>query len=464
MAPWRRIALSVVGLVAATAVSSQAATGSNWAAFLASPLHSSVSADPTVTPAKVAALSKTWTWKPPAISGRPAATLYSTPDVVSGTVYEGTDTGVFYAISLSTGKVKWTDDLKAYQLKRTCEGFGFVASPTAATDPQTGKLTIYDPGGDGYLYALDAATGAVDWKVATKLPSATKNDYMNWSSPTVANGSIYLGIASDCDVPLVPGEEMKFAQSTGALQHVYQGMAGTPAGTPGATIWSTSAANATDVWVTTGNALDSKAPQGDSDSIVDLNASTLAKKAIWTLPPSQQVGDGDFGASPVLFSATIGGVKTRLVGACNKNGSFYALNATTMKEVWQFKVDTSRGACVAGSIWDGAHLIVAGNPTKIGSTSYPGSIRSLNPATGAPIWQTGLGAGVTGTPTENAAGVVAVATWDSAHPNALYLINASTGAKLRTISEGSTREFAQPVFADGYLVTATLTGGLVAYH
>ena len=28
----------------------------------------------------------------------------------------------------------------------------------------------------------------------------------------------------------------------------------------------------------------------------------------------------------------------------------------------------------------------------------------------------------------------------------------------------TTKEFSQPVFADGYVVTATLDGGLIAYH
>jgi outer membrane protein assembly factor BamB len=463
MAPRLRIALCVAAVSAFAATTSQAATSTNWGAFLAGPQHSSRSTDPTVTPATVAGLTQAWSWKPPVISGRPPSQLFSTPDVVDGTVYEAGHNGVFYALSLATGKVLWANDLKAYQPKLTCGAQGFIASPAAATDPTTGQLTIYDAGGDGYLYALDAATGAVRWKVATMLPSATKNDYMNWSSPTIANGSIYLGIASSCDNPLVPGKLMKFSQATGALQATYNAMAGTPAGTPGATIWSTAAANSTDVWVTTGNAKSSKSPQGDSDSIVDLNASTLAKKAIWTLPNAQQVSDGDFGASPVVFTAKIGGVSTKLVGACNKNGQFYAVNAKTMKLVWQFKVDTVRGACMAGAIWDGSHLFVAGNPTKIGSTSYPGSIRELNPATGAPIWQTGLAAGVVGTPTESGGGVIAVATWDPTNPNALYFLDPATGAVLRTIPQ-TVKEFAQPVFADGYLVTATLNGGLIAYH
>lgn len=439
-----------------------AASGSDWTAFLAGPSHSSVSGDPTVTPAKVGGLTKAWSFLPPVISGSPARTLYSTPAVVNGTVYEGSSNGSFYAISLATGKVLWSDALKAYQTHHTCEGFGFVASPAVANDPTTGKPTVYDVGGNGYLYALNAATGAINYKVATKLPSATKNDYMNWSSPTVANGSIYLGIASDCDNPLVQGAVMKFSQATGALQKTYNPMAGSPSGTAGATVWSTVAANSTDVWVTTGNALSKSAPQGDSDSMVDLDATTMKKKLIWTLPNAQQVDDGDFGASPVLFSAMVGGVSTPMVGACNKNGQFYALNATTMKLVWQFRVDSTRGACVAGSIWDGSRLFVVGNATKIGGTSYHGSIRELNPATGAPIWQTGLSGSVTGTPTESGGGVVAVATWDAS--NSLYLVNPASGAILKTIPQGTHKEFAQPVFADGYLVAATLDGGLIAYH
>jgi outer membrane protein assembly factor BamB len=448
----------------ALVVSASAATGAtsaDWTMFLHDTSHSSVSGDPTVTPATAAGLSQAWKWTPPVISGRPAHTLYSTPDVVNGVVYEGADTGVFYAVSLATGKVKWTNDLKAYQPHKTCEGFGIVASPAAANDPTTGKLTIYVNGNNGYLYALDAVTGTVVWKSVTKLPSTTKNDYMAWSSPTVANGSVYVGLASDCDNPLVPGAEMKFSQATGALQKTYHAMAGTPTGTPGATIWSTSAATSTDVYVTTGNALNATSPQGDSDSMVDLNAATMAKKAIWTLPNAQQVTDGDFGASPVLFTAIIGGVSTQLIGACNKNGQFYALNAKTMKLVWQYRIDSARGACVSDGLWDGSHVIQAGNPTKIGGTSYKGSIRAFEPATGAPVWQTGLTGGVTGTPTESGGGVIAVATWDSS--NAVYLINASTGATIRKITQAS-KQFGQPVFADGYLLTPTLDGGLVAYR
>jgi outer membrane protein assembly factor BamB len=451
---------AVLVLTASVGIAS-GASSADWTMFLHDGSHSSLSGDATVTPANVAALKQAWKWTPPVISGRPAHTLYSTPDVVNGVVYEGADTGVFYAVSLATGKVVWTDDLKAYQPHKTCEGFGIVASPAAANDPTTGKLTIYENGNNGYLYALDAATGTVVWKSVTKLPSSTKNDYMAWSSPTVANGSVYVGLASDCDNPLVPGAEMKFSQATGALQKTYKAMAGAPAGTAGATIWSTAAATSTDVYVTTGNAVSSSSPQGDSDSIVDLNATTMAKKAIWTLPNAQQVSDGDFGASPTLFTATIGGVATPMVGACNKNGQYYALNATTMNLVWQYKVDTKRGPCMAAAIWDGSHLFIAGNPTKIGGTSYRGSIRELNPATGAAVWQTGLTNGITGSPSESGGGVIAVASWDT--NNAVYLINASTGAIIRTITQSS-KEFAQPVFADGYLLTPTLNGGLVAYH
>jgi outer membrane protein assembly factor BamB len=69
----------------------------------------------------------------------------------------------------------------------------------------------------------------------------------------------------------------------------------------------------------------------------------------------------------------------------------------------------------------------------------------LNPATGAPIWQTGLPGVVLGTPALNGSGVIAVATYDgSGVTNAGYLIDASTGRILTTLDTGNQKVFGQP--------------------
>ena len=48
--------------------------------------------------------------------------------------------------------------------------------------------------------------------------------------------------------------------------------------------------------------------------------------------------------------------------------------------------------------------------------------------------------------------------------NALWLISAATGQILKKISYGTSSTFAQPVFADGYLLTASQGPlGLQAY-
>ena len=451
-------------MLAALTVTGSAAAGptADWTSFLSNPLHSSVSADATVTPATVAGLSQAWSWTPPIIAGSPARTSYSTPDVVNDTVYEGSTNGAFYALSLSTGNVLWTDNLGAYQTKKECEGFGFVASPAAANDPTTGKLTIYDAGGDGYLYALDAATGTVNWKVKTKIPSKTQNNYMNWSSPTIANGSIYLGIASDCDDPLIQGGLMKFSQSTGNLQHTYHTLAGTPAADCGRLdlvdrrghldgCLGGRRQRAQPERAARRQRIDRGSQREDAQEERDLAG-----------PTADLVPDGGFGASVVPFTATIGGVATPMIGDCNKNGKFYAIDTQTMTEVWQINVDVGRGPCTAGAIWDGTNLIVSGQQTKIHGVKVPGSIRSLNPATGATRWQTALGAAVLGTPSESGGGVIAVATWDSANPNALYSSTPPTGTVLRTIP--SRRRSSRSRCRGRHVVTATLDGGLIAYR
>ena len=117
------------------------------------------------------------------------------------------------------------------------------------------------------------------------------------------------------------------------------------------------------------------------------------------MPASQQVGDGDFGGSPTIFSASLNGTATPMVGACNKNGIYYAFRQGDLHDgpVWQQRIAAPGGPtepggqCDAAAMWDGTNLIEdGGNSTVINGVTYQGSVQSLDPATGAPVWQTGL--------------------------------------------------------------------------
>jgi len=340
---------------------------------------------------------------------------------------------------------------------------GFVSTATVAQDPGGSGLIAYVAAADGYLHAVHASDGSVLWRSPVAIPSSTTNDYFNFSSPLVAGGRIYMGISSDCDAPLVQGGLIAYDQTTGQQLATYHTV---PDGALGGSIWITPAASKLAsgwrVYVTTGNAGNSQ-PPGDSMSIVRLNGSTLAKEDSWTIPAGDQTFDPDFGASPTIFKAVLNGKVTKLIGACNKNGRFYALKATNLSAgpVWSFQVstpsDAGGGACLSAAIWDGSRLFVAGPQTSIGGTTYAGSIRQLDPATGATIWETGLPGATTGSPSMDGSGVIAVST--KATPG-IQLINASDGTILGAVSGGG---FPQPVFADGYLFVAGGTS-MTAYQ
>jgi hypothetical protein len=162
-----------------------------------------------------------------------------------------------------------------------------------------------------------------------------------------------------------------------------------------------------------------------------------------------------------------------MVGDCNKNGVYYALKRDDLAAgpVWQTRIanvntgdNGTSPACLSSTVVKGNHLYVAGSATTIDGTSFPGSIDELNAGTGAIVWATGLSAQVYGTPSLDGAGLLAVGTHGAGSgPQADYLLNPSTGAILATVSNGDSRQFAQPVFADQYLFIATETAGLYAY-
>jgi outer membrane protein assembly factor BamB len=457
----RRAAIAVAPLtclaLAFLGQSAIAATATDWTGYLNNASHSSYNgADTAITPAGASSLARSWVWRGDAATepGQPGPGLFSTPIVAGGSIYFGSNNGYFYQLDEATGAVRHKVFI-GYRPKLTCSARGFIATATVAPDPVSGESTVYIAAPDGYLYALSASDLSMNWRSVIDMPSQSVNDYFQWSSPTVANGRIYVGSASHCDKPLTRGAVIGFDQTSGTeVARFYT----VPNGQLGGGVWSSVAVdNAGYVYASTGTQPKNTTNRYDSVSIVKLDGTTLQKIGSFTVPTAELGGDGDFGGSPTVFGSH--------VGACNKNGIYYALDRATMSLDWKARIGVKSNSstpaqCSAAAIWDGSSLYFAGDPTTINGVAYRGSVRRVDPATGAFLWQTGLPNSVLGAPSMNGGGVIAVGTYDfTATPNAVYLLNAGTGEIVRTLNTGG-KTFAQSVFANGYVFTAN-TGGLL---
>jgi outer membrane protein assembly factor BamB len=447
---------SVVGAMVLAPASSVLAVGSysipstDWPAYLDGAQHHSYNAAETaIKTTNASALKREWHF---GLGGG----YLSSPVVAGGAVYIGANNGWLYKLNAGTGTVA----AKAFLGKVNITSCpppptGMVSTATVAVDPHTGQTVVYASGANGYLYALNASNLTVKWRSAIAVPSATVNNYFDWSSPTVANGKIYVGVSSNCDSPLVRGGLSVYNQVTGAKINEFYTVA---KGQVGASVWSSIAVGSNgDVYATTGNGPLGSASQqllGNSESILKLSP-TLQLLGRFQVPLSDEGFDTDFGASPVLSGT--------YVGACNKTGIFYALSQSTMKVAWKRQVSGPGGGnelCIAAPVWDGKHLFIATPGATIGANNYVGSVQERNP-NGSLVWSLGLPNAVDGSPTLDGAGVLAVGTFDSqSTPNATYLINAATGKVLRNLVQGA--DFAQSAFAENWIFVAN-DSGVYAY-
>jgi outer membrane protein assembly factor BamB len=426
-----------------TAASSAPPLAQQWPAYLGGPLHPSYAdAETAITPAKVPDLVRIWHHAPHHV-------YLSSPVVADGAVYIGADSGWFYKLSATSGAVLAKVFL-GRQPARTCPARGLVDTATIAPGP-AGLATVYVGGPDGYLYALRASDLATEWRSLIAIPSTRTSNYFEWSSPTVADGKIYIGVSSHCDNPLIRGGVIGYDQATGRR---FAEFFTVPKGRIGGSVWSSVAAADGAVYATTGNGPVALPELAYSESIIKLNPQTLKPLGRFQVPASQVTFDGDFGGSPVIFG--------RFVGACNKNGIFYALRRSTMKLAWRRRIGaesspTGFSQCSAAPVYNGKHLYFGGPGITINGRAYRGSVQERSPATGKLRWVTGLPDGVIGSPAMDGGGVLAVGTYGTAStPNAIYLIDAATGKIIRTLAKGA--DFAQSAFSGNWLFTANSNG------
>jgi polyvinyl alcohol dehydrogenase (cytochrome) len=342
---------------------------------------------------------------------------------------------------------------------------GVASTATITAVPVQGKTTaaIIVGGGDATLYALDASTGRVIWKTSFGSSPA----HFLWSSPAFYNGHIYMGVSSFGDCPSVQGKLLELNLATGKLEHSFNVV---PQGCIGGGLWSapTIDPGTQKIYLATGSPDSCSTNETLVNAIVELRVSDLGLVGSWQVPQSEWVFDSDFGATPTLFTAKHGGATVPMVGVVNKNGVYYALQQGALSKGPLWRANIARGGTdpdlgdgsISSSAWDGSRLYVAGGNTTIGGMQCPGSVRALNPSTGAFLWQhcvtsrEVLGA-VTAIP-----GVVAVGAG-----NLLLAFDATTGKTLfvyKDSHQGSAFEAACSI-SRGVLYIGNFDGILYAF-
>ncbi len=454
-------AVLAVGLTAALASATESiasavpALTSDWTQYT---FNASGSGDNTgetaITAANVGTLHAGWVVK----GGR---SVSAQPLVVGGVVYWGSWDGNLHATSLATHASLWTRGL-GFTTCAKCNPrvAGMASTPAYGAIGSTPVLWVADGGNDkvggGHVavFAVNATNGAILWR---RNVVSVGSDAFFWSSVRVFAGSVYVATSSQADQPVIPAHVYKLNAATGATQ--------ANVSTGGGVFGTLSIDGATGmVYVPVGS------PTGGgtnnfSTSLLEVRASDLSVVAHWTVPKGQQLSDGDFGSVPTLFDAVIGGTTRHMVGLGNKNGLFYAWDRSNIAAgpVWQKQVAIGSndpqggGGTLSPAVWDGTTLYVAGGNTVVGGARCAGSVRAVNPATGAYEWEFCVSTGHVLGALAAAPGLVVVPAGSS------ILVISTAGKQLAAYRNPSGALYwGAPSIGNGHILAPGMDGSLAA--
>ncbi len=361
--------------------------------------------------------------------------VWGTPTVEGNAVYASDTGGSVWRINARTGRPVWEIKLSAYT---------GIAKSFSRVSPAVGRDTIIiGDQASATIFALSKTNGNLVWKTTL----ATNRLAFITSSPTIVNGRIYVGVASDQEVGAVeiPGFKIDFRGSVAALnltdgKIIWQTNT-VPVGYTGGAVWSSNLAvdsRRRAVYVDTGNnysvpkavaacQLRAKTnaqldacldPNDHIDSVLSLDIDTGSIK--WAdrfthadnytdscpgLTPTPATPcplpaglDTDFGAAPNLFTIRSGRTERDVVGAGQKSGVYWELDRNTGKILWGTQVGPGGhyGGIEYGTATDGKRIYVPeGNFEYVPTALYPsgkktngGYWSALDPLTGKIIWQT----------------------------------------------------------------------------
>ena len=249
---------------------------SNWSSFRADPTHSST--------AQVGPSNLTLDWK-----FTTGGAVISSPTVVDGIVYVGSQDKNIYAIGAWSGNLIWN----------------FTTKAAIASSPAVANGLVYTGGDDGYVYCLNAYTGALVWQtfVNSDLPITYATIVLS-SSPVVSGGVVYIGSLDGYMYALNAdnGNTIWQTKTNGPIEC-------SPAVSDGAVYFTSQ--------------------EPTAGALYKLDANT--GKVIWNLTLPYQISFQ--GGTEMLGSPS---VADGMVFATSDWGAYYAVNVTSGNVVWKF--------------------------------------------------------------------------------------------------------------------------------
>ncbi len=322
-----------------------------WHTFLGSDAHTGFNANETIINRTTAPnLKLHWSLKA-------GGQISTQPIEANGMLYWGSYDGIEHASDPSTGNPIWTANLGVSTDCRN-HSLGVLSTPTVISVSIGGVMTtaLFVGGGNNTLYALNADNGTILWQTLLGSPP---NSFL-YSSPVFYNGSVYIGVSGNGDCSKVQGQLVQVNASTGTVQNTFTDV---PQNCIGGSVWTSPTINVQTgiIYLSNGERGKCSTHEKMVESLIELQASDLSLVGSWQVPPAETILDGDFGASPMLFSATVGGVSHQLVGLENKNGIYYAFDQSNISAgpLWQVRLSTPPGPSISSSAWDGSVIYAA---------------------------------------------------------------------------------------------------------
>lgn len=345
----------------------------------------------------------------------------TSPSVVDGLVYFGSDDGNVYAVNASSGALIWN----------------YSTGGPVQSSPSVLDGVVYIGGFHSHaVYALNASSGVPLWN------SPINSSYPNIvSSTAVANGFVYVDVSN---VDESGGRLYALNATTGILAWQYQ---------PGAWLTSSPAVYGDMVYIGT-----------STGNVVSLNAKS--GNVLWSYYVREDGSNSPSGSGygPVSSSMSISkgfvyfGVAAEMV---------QALNASTGAFVWSGRVVGGvSSSCAAVS-----NGMVYQSTTYGGNSSldlHAGGVCALNATTGTLLWTRTVGS-ITQSSPAVADGIVYVGS-DSATLNYLggtgpfnfYALNATTGTILWTYTADGPI-YSSPAIANGAVYVGSNDGKVYAF-